>query len=202
MTRGGGVSRSAAKALRARIDGEKKRGISTFLFRRSGTIGAFATDSDNLRRRGPTGGPLTGLLGGDLGSAPPRAHGRAAAGRTATTAGASGAERCTSHSKVQFQPSFSRAKRTSRVQNAHLDGEEAGRGRRGPRRRSRRGAPLQQIWTRPRPESTQELRPHHPVPAHPHHRADPDPRTVASDEKGSVKDEGAQQTSARGPVWG
>ena len=120
----------------------------------------------------------------------------------ATSAGASGAERCTSHSKVQFQPSFSRAKRTSRVQNAHLDGEEAGRGRRGPRRRSRRGAPLQQFWTRPRPESTQEPRPHHPVPAHPHHRADPDPRTVASDEKGSVKDEGTQQTSARGPAWG
>ena len=45
-----------------------------------------------------------------------------------------GAETCTSHSKVQFQPSFSSAKCTSREQNAHLDEEEAGRGPRGPRR--------------------------------------------------------------------
>ena len=44
------------------------------------------------------------------------------------------AETCSSHSKVQFQPSFSSAKCTSREQNAHLDDEGAGRGPRGPRR--------------------------------------------------------------------
>ena len=41
-----------------------------------------------------------------------------------------GAETCTSHSKVQFQPSFSKAKCTSRVQNAHLDREGTRVGRR------------------------------------------------------------------------
>ena len=71
---------------------------------------------------------------------PPRIPGRGAAGRTETTAGAPGAETCTSHSRVQFQPLFSKAKRTSRGQNAHLDEEGAGRGHRGPRRRSRPGA--------------------------------------------------------------
>ena len=40
------------------------------------------------------------------------------------------AETCTSHSKVQFQPSFSKAKCTSRVQNAHLDREGTRAGRR------------------------------------------------------------------------
>ena len=53
--RGEGVSESVAKAPRAGIDGGGKRGISTILFRRSGAIGAFATDSDNRRRRGPFG---------------------------------------------------------------------------------------------------------------------------------------------------
>ena len=54
--RGGGVSESVAKALRAGVGGEKKRGISTFLFRRFGVIGAFATDLGNRRRRGPLRG--------------------------------------------------------------------------------------------------------------------------------------------------
>ena len=54
--RGGGVSKSVAKAPRAGIGGERKRGISTFLFRRFGAIGAFATDLDNRRRRGPLRG--------------------------------------------------------------------------------------------------------------------------------------------------
>ena len=54
--RGGGVSESVAKALRDGIGREKKRGISTILFRRSGTIGAFATDLDKLRPRGPLPG--------------------------------------------------------------------------------------------------------------------------------------------------
>ena len=49
----GVMSESVAKALRAGIDGEKKRGISTILFVRLGAIGDFATDLDNLRRRGP-----------------------------------------------------------------------------------------------------------------------------------------------------
>ena len=41
------------------------------------------------------------------------------------------------------------------------------------RRRSRPGAPLQQIRTRPRPGSPQEPHPHHPVPTHPRHHAVP-----------------------------
>ena len=53
---GGGVSESVAKAPRARIGREKKRGISTILFRCFGGIRAFATDSDNQCRRGSPGG--------------------------------------------------------------------------------------------------------------------------------------------------
>ena len=54
--RGGGVSESVAKAPRAGISYEKKHGISTFLFRRFVAIGAFATDLDKRRRRGPLRG--------------------------------------------------------------------------------------------------------------------------------------------------
>ena len=54
--RGGDVSESVAKALRAGIGGEKKRGISTFLFRRFSPIRAFATDLDKRRPRGPLRG--------------------------------------------------------------------------------------------------------------------------------------------------
>ena len=61
------MSESVAKALRGGIGGEKKRVISTILLRCSGSIRAFATDLDNLRRRGP---------------------GRGATGRPATTTGA------------------------------------------------------------------------------------------------------------------
>ena len=53
------------------------------------------------------------------------------------------------------------------------------------RRRSRRGTPLQQIWTTARPGPPQELHAHHSASAHPHHRSDPGPRTIAPDEKGS-----------------
>ena len=45
--RGGRLSKSVAKALCDRIGREKNCGISTILFRRSGPIGAFATDLDN-----------------------------------------------------------------------------------------------------------------------------------------------------------
>ena len=61
------MSGFVAKALRGGIGGEKKRGISTFLFTHPGRIRAFATDLDNLRRHGPSR--------------------RATAGRTATMAG-------------------------------------------------------------------------------------------------------------------
>ena len=44
--------------------------------------------------------------------------------------------------------------------------------------RSRRGTSLWQIWTRPRPGSSQEPHPHHPAPAHPRQHVDPDPRTA------------------------
>ena len=50
---GRGVSKSVAKAPRAGIGREKNRGISTILLARSGVIGAFATDLDKQRRRGP-----------------------------------------------------------------------------------------------------------------------------------------------------
>ena len=46
-TRGGQLSKSVAKAPRDGIGREKKRGISTILFRCSGAIRAFATDLDN-----------------------------------------------------------------------------------------------------------------------------------------------------------
>ena len=75
-------------------------------FRRSGLIRAFATDLDKRRRCGPRDGQ----------------H-----GSRRRPLGAPDAETCTSHSKVQFQPSFSSAKCTPRVQNAHLDEEGAGR---------------------------------------------------------------------------
>ena len=61
------MSESVAKALRGGIGREGKRGISTLLFACPGSIRAFATDLDNLRRHGPSR--------------------RAAAGRTATMAG-------------------------------------------------------------------------------------------------------------------
>ena len=54
-TRGEVVSKSATKAPRTGIGGEQKRGISTILFRRSGSAGVFVADLDNRRRRGPAG---------------------------------------------------------------------------------------------------------------------------------------------------
>ena len=45
--RGGGVSKSAAKAPRAGIGRERKRRISTILLAHPGSIRAFATDLDN-----------------------------------------------------------------------------------------------------------------------------------------------------------
>ena len=47
------------------------------------------------------------------------------------------------------------------------------------RGRYRRGAPLWQIWTRPRPGPPQESHQHHHAPAHPSRRADSDLRTRA-----------------------
>ena len=73
MVRGEGVSKSATKALTAGIGGEQRRGISTFLLARSGSIGVFVADLDN----------------------PPGADrpGRASVGRSAAGAGASASER-------------------------------------------------------------------------------------------------------------
>ena len=53
--RGGRLSKSVAKALCDRIDREQNRGISTILLARPGPMGAFATDLDKPRRRGPRG---------------------------------------------------------------------------------------------------------------------------------------------------
>ena len=93
-TWGEGVSKSATKALRGGIGREEKRGISTILLARLGSIGAFVADFDNPRRRGPLGGA-------------PRASRRP--GRASPDV-----ETCTLHSKVQLQPSFSSAKCTFR----------------------------------------------------------------------------------------
>ena len=96
--RGGDVSESVAKALRGGIGGEKKRGISTFLFRRFGPIRAFATDLDKRRRRGP--------LHGRRSRRSPRRSGRPAPPRAPRRAFCTRA--CTSNC-------------TSRERNAHLD---------------------------------------------------------------------------------
>ena len=53
--RGGGVSKSATKASRGGIGGEKEYGISTF-FRRFSGVEVFVADLDNPRRHGPPGG--------------------------------------------------------------------------------------------------------------------------------------------------
>ena len=109
--RSGGVSKSATKAPRAGIGREQKRGISTILCARSGSIRAFVADLDILCRRGsPGGAPRAGRR-------PQRALRRANGARgprRRPPRTAPGAEMCTSHSKVQLQPSFSRAKCTSR----------------------------------------------------------------------------------------
>ena len=117
------MSKSATKALRGGIGGEKRRGVSTFLFARSGAIGAFVADLDNQRRRGPREGRRG--MNGDRG------------GRPLTPRRAFRTRKCSSN-------------RRSRVQNAHLEGKmhisrakctsRRGRGR----RRGRRGP-------RPRP---------------------------------------------------
>ena len=72
------------------------------------------------------------------------------------------------------------------------------------RRRSRRGAPLRRIWTRPAPGMPQEPHLHRPAPAHPPHRADPGPRATAPDEKGShsrPRRRAAPEVTAGAPFW-
>ena len=96
--RGGGVSKSVAKALRAGIGGEKKRGISTIPFAHPGGIRAFATDLDKRRRRGP--------LRGRRPRRSPRSRGRASPPRAPRRALRT--RKCSSN-------------RRSRVQNAHLE---------------------------------------------------------------------------------
>ena len=53
MVRGEGVSKSATKAPRAGIGGKRRRGISTILLARSGSIRAFVADLDNPHRCRP-----------------------------------------------------------------------------------------------------------------------------------------------------
>ena len=109
--RSGGVSKSATKAPRAGIGREEKRGISTILCARSGSIRAFVADLDIPCRRGPPeGAPRAGRRPR---RAPRRAN-RAHRPRRRPPRMPPDAETCTSHSKVQLQPSFSRAKCTSR----------------------------------------------------------------------------------------
>ena len=85
--RGGSVSKSATKAPRAGIGREEKRGISTILLARSGSIRAFVADLDNPRRCEPPGrAPRAGRW-------PGQASGRAAPGRATTTTGTPASER-------------------------------------------------------------------------------------------------------------
>ena len=59
--RGGGVSKSATKASRGGISGEKEHGISTFFFRRFTGVEVFVADLDNPRRHEPPrGAPRAG----------------------------------------------------------------------------------------------------------------------------------------------
>ena len=65
--------RSGSMAPRAGIGGEKKRGISTILFRRFSSIRVFVADLDNSRRRGRPRGPripLTDSRAAAAGAAP------------------------------------------------------------------------------------------------------------------------------------
>ena len=138
--RGGSVSKSATKAPRAGIGHEEKRGISTILLARSGSIRAFVADLDNPRRCEPPGrAPRAGRW-------PGQASGRAAPGRATTTTGTPASEQgpqATEAASPDDPPAPKRALRTrkcssnrhSRVQNAPLDEEGAGRSHRGPRRR-------------------------------------------------------------------
>ena len=81
-TRGGDVSKSATKALRAGIGREGKRGISTFLLARSGSIGVFVADLDNPSPRTGRGRVVVrlgevhdvgvGVGTGEAGDRPPR----------------------------------------------------------------------------------------------------------------------------------
>ena len=122
--RGGGVSESVAKAPRDRIGREKKRGISTILLRRPGSIRAFATDLDKRRRHGPgraAASRAEAAAGAPIGRAGPReclpwspsGPRRRPPGRPRTPRRALRTRKCSSN-------------RHSRVQNAPL-GEEAGR---------------------------------------------------------------------------
>ena len=151
------MSKSVAKAPRDGIGREKKRGISTFLLARPGSIRAFATDLDNCATRAPRRGaaaawtatmtstptagwargnaarprarhltrehvPLADVLAGQVTCSAVTRRSRGLRRRPTRPPGRPGAETCTSHSRVQFQPSFSSAKCASR------------RGRRGARR--------------------------------------------------------------------
>ena len=110
--RNGGVSESVAKASRGGICGQQKRGISTIRLRRFGAIRVFATDLDNLRRRGPLHGRR------------PRRSLRSWTG-PAPTPGCRDVhfalERCILPSRGAVRSARSSAKCTSREQNAPLD---------------------------------------------------------------------------------
>ena len=66
------------------------------------------------------------------------------------------------------------------------------------RRRSRPGAPLQQIRTRPRPGPPQEPHQHHSAAARLRHHDDPGPRTADPGEKGSLRADSGIRSSASG----
>ena len=66
------------------------------------------------------------------------------------------------------------------------------------RGRSRPGAPLQQIRTRPRPGPPQEPHQHHSAAARLRHHDDPGPRTADPGEKGSLRADSGIRSSASG----
>ena len=80
-------------------------------FSRFGAIRAFATDLDNRRRQGPSPGAAAGWAAAVTNTP---VIPRAATPARPAPPDAPGAQTCTSHSSVQFQPLFSSAKCTSR----------------------------------------------------------------------------------------
>ena len=87
VIQGGSVSKSATKAPRGGIGREEKRGISTILLARSGSIRAFVADLDNPPPRTGRGGRSP------VERRPGQASGRATPGRTTTTTGTPASER-------------------------------------------------------------------------------------------------------------
>ncbi len=101
------LQRRSGPGSAARRNAEYQR----YLLARFGATRVFATDSDNRRHQGPRRGAAAAWAAAVTSA--PAIPGAATPARPSTP-DAPGAQTCTSHSKVQFQPLFSSAKCTSR----------------------------------------------------------------------------------------